>query len=101
VDNEFWRSSEVAAPSERGWPPEATLKVLFVGRAAREKGLHVLLEAWRSSGLRPPEAALVLAGVGAESLGSRAADRLAEEVAGVHRLEPVPAVRPRSLYAAA
>src|SRR5436190_22915930 len=32
VDNEFWRSSEVAAPSERGWPPEATLKVLLVGR---------------------------------------------------------------------
>jgi glycosyltransferase involved in cell wall biosynthesis len=119
VDNEFWRSSEPAPPSdmtppsevappgevaplsEPGWPADAALKVLFVGRAAREKGLQVLLEAWDRSGLRPPEAALVLAGVGAESLGSRAADGLAEQAAGVHRLEPVPAVRLRSIYAAA
>src|SRR5207245_5600768 len=98
---EFWRSSEVAPPSESGWPPDAALKVLFVGRAAREKGLQVLLEAWRRSGLRPPEAALVLASVGAESLGSRAADGLAEQAAGVHRLAPLPAVRLRSIYAAA
>jgi len=113
VDNEFWQSSEVAPPgevpapgevappSEPGWPADAALKVLFVGRAAREKGLQVLLEAWRRSGLRPPGAALVLAGVGAESLGSGAADCLAERAAGVHRLEPVPAVQLRSIYAAA
>ena len=101
VDNEFWRAREVAPPSESGWPPDAALKVLFVGRAAREKGLQVLLEAWRRGGLRPPEAALVLAGVGAESLGSRAADGLAEQAAGVHRLAPLPAVRLRSIYAAA
>jgi len=113
VDNEFWQSSEVAPPgevpapgevappSEPGWPADAALKVLFVGRAAREKGLLVLLEAWRRSGLRPPGAALVLAGVGAESLGSGATDCLAERAAGVHRLEPVPAVQLRSIYAAA
>ena len=113
VDNEFWQSSEVAPPgevpapgevappSEPGWPADAALKVLFVGRAAREKGLLVLLEAWRRSGLRPPGAALVLAGVGPESLGSGATDCLAERAAGVHRLEPVPAVQLRSIYAAA
>jgi len=112
VDNEFWRSSEPPAPSEAaegeaapaeepGWPADAALKVLFVGRAAREKGLPVLLEAWRRSGLRPPGAALVLAGVGAESLGSGAADALELQGAGVYRLAPVSAVRLRSIYAAA
>jgi glycosyltransferase involved in cell wall biosynthesis len=113
VDNEFWRSSEPAAapgeaaagqsaaPMEPGWPADAALKVLFVGRPTREKGLPVLLEAWRRSGLRPPGAALVLAGVGAESLGSRGADALAQQGAGVYRLAPVTAVRLRSFYAAA
>ena len=39
-------------------------KFLFVGRPAREKGLGVLTEAWRTTGLRAPPAALVLVGVG-------------------------------------
>jgi len=101
VDNDFWRSSGVAPPSERGWPLDTALRVLYVGRPAREKGLQVLLEAWHGSGLRPPEAALVLVGVGTESLGSRAAEGLAQEEAGVRRLEALPAVQLRSIYAAA
>jgi glycosyltransferase involved in cell wall biosynthesis len=64
VDNDFWRSSEIAPPRVRRWPEQATTKFLFVGRPAREKGLRVLTEAWRTTGLRAPTAALVLVGVG-------------------------------------
>jgi glycosyltransferase involved in cell wall biosynthesis len=64
VDNAFWRSSEVAPPRVRPWPGQAATKFLFVGRPAREKGLRVLTEAWRTTGLRAPTAALVLVGVG-------------------------------------
>jgi glycosyltransferase involved in cell wall biosynthesis len=59
VDNGFWRASELAAP-RASWPAADT-RFLFVGRAAREKGLQVLLAAWRRSGLRP-RTALVLVG---------------------------------------
>jgi len=76
VDNAFWRSSEIAPPQwpapggaggevdHPGRPEQATTKFLFVGRPAREKGLRVLTEAWRTTGLRAPTAALVLVGVG-------------------------------------
>jgi glycosyltransferase involved in cell wall biosynthesis len=77
VDNDFWSAPDVAAPR---WPPtdggasdgdrgvrsdhleQATTKFLFVGRPGREKGLRVLIEAWRTTGLRAPPAALVLVG---------------------------------------
>lgn len=61
VDNDFWRAQEPDAVPF-GDLPEATTRFLFVGRDAPEKGLAVLREAWRESGLRPPAAALVLAG---------------------------------------
>jgi len=64
VDNDFWSAPGVAAPSELAWPSDASVRFLFVGRPAREKGLDVLIGAWRASGLRPPGGALVLAGVG-------------------------------------
>ena len=64
VDNDFWRAPALAQPSERSWPAQAQVKFLYVGRPAPEKGLRVLTEAWRTSGLHPPAAALVLAGVG-------------------------------------
>lgn len=64
VDNDFWRApGQVPGPSQR-WPGEAQVKFLFVGRPDREKGVQVLIEAWRASGLKAPSAALVLAGVG-------------------------------------
>jgi glycosyltransferase involved in cell wall biosynthesis len=64
VDNDFWRASGPgAAPSAPCWPAEAAVRFLFVGRPAPEKGLDVLLDAWRLAGLAPPDAALVLAGV--------------------------------------
>jgi len=77
VDNGFWGAPDVSAPQ---WPPrggaahdggrgvrsarleQATTKFLFVGRPGREKGLRVLTEAWRTTGLRAPPAALVLVG---------------------------------------
>jgi glycosyltransferase involved in cell wall biosynthesis len=78
VDNAFWRSSEIAPPRVRPWPEQATTKFLFVGRPAREKGLRVLTEAWRTTGLRAPTAALVLVGVGSNppwaSAGGAAGD---------------------------
>lgn len=57
VDNAFW--GEQAAGDRR-----APFQVVFAGRMTAEKGVGVLLEAWRESGLRAPEAALVLVGGG-------------------------------------
>jgi glycosyltransferase involved in cell wall biosynthesis len=62
VDNDFWRGSEIEVPSEPDWPAEAQTRFLFVGRPVREKGLDVLIRAWRASGLERPAAALVLVG---------------------------------------
>ncbi len=67
VDNAFW-----GAPAGSGglgaaagaWPVDAGAKFVFVGRPVWEKGLQVLLSAWRASGLAAPAAALVLVGVG-------------------------------------
>jgi glycosyltransferase involved in cell wall biosynthesis len=58
VDNAFW-SAPAAAPER-----PAPFTVLFVGRAAREKGVAELVEAWRAAALDPAGAALVLAGEG-------------------------------------
>jgi glycosyltransferase involved in cell wall biosynthesis len=64
VDNAFWRSPEVSAPTDPAWPAHVGVKFLFAGRPAREKGLGVLVEAWSTSGLQAPTAALVLVGAG-------------------------------------
>jgi glycosyltransferase involved in cell wall biosynthesis len=66
VDNEFWRTDVGSAADAR----HAGFQVLFAGRLAREKGVGVLLEAWRSTGLRAPDAALVLAGGGPDAAGA-------------------------------
>jgi glycosyltransferase involved in cell wall biosynthesis len=57
VDDAFWS----APGSARKLAP---YQVAFVGRLAREKGVAVLLRAWRASGLSAPNAALVLVGGG-------------------------------------
>lgn len=104
VDNDFWRSAEVAPPSDPAWPAQAQTKFLFVGRPAREKGVRVLLEAWRASGLRPPAAALVLVGVGSDRAPSEwAGEHPHAEAAGiddgVRRLEAAAPLELRNMYA--
>ncbi|MGH2834491.1 MAG: glycosyltransferase family 4 protein, partial [Solirubrobacteraceae bacterium] len=64
VDNDFWRAPPTASEPHAKWPGEAGVKFMFVGRPDREKGIQVLIEAWRASGLKAPSAALVLVGVG-------------------------------------
>jgi glycosyltransferase involved in cell wall biosynthesis len=93
VDNPFWGSPEVAPPSDPHWPADARVKFLFAGRPAREKGLGALIEAWISSGLQTPTAALVLVGVGSTPPWVPAG--------GAVCLDPVPPVELRNLYAAA
>jgi glycosyltransferase involved in cell wall biosynthesis len=57
VDDAFW--SAPASPRRH-----APFQAMFAGRWAREKGVAVLLRAWRASGLSAPTAALVLVGGG-------------------------------------
>lgn len=94
VDNQFWSSPAVEPPADPRWPAGAALRLLFVGRPAREKGIEVLLEAWSRSGLAQDGAALVLAGVGAGADAGRGA-------AGVVAFDPVPPQELRNFYAAA
>ena len=113
VDNDFWRDPGVAAPQDaqaatqnaedlaaRQWPSQASFVVMFAGRAVREKGVGVLFEAWRASGLRAPAAALVLVGVGScpPWIPAGGAVQLAQE--GIVCLEPVSAMQMRNFYAA-
>ncbi|HEX4188370.1 MAG TPA: glycosyltransferase family 4 protein [Solirubrobacteraceae bacterium] len=88
VDNEFWSSPQARAPAGEWWPREASVRVLFVGRPAREKGLEVLLEAWRERTRIAPGGALVLAGVGARPPGWIAASAAAEGVLCTDALAP-------------
>jgi glycosyltransferase involved in cell wall biosynthesis len=96
VDNEFWRSEEVRPPGDPRWPSTAASRFLFVGRPAREKGVEVLLGAWRSARLTPGSAALVLVGgdVGHEH-------DLGAGEKGVVSMGAVAAPELRDLYAAA
>jgi glycosyltransferase involved in cell wall biosynthesis len=100
VDNDFWSAPATAPPSDPAWPDQAGAKFLFAGRPAREKGLRVLIEAWRAAGLEPPAAALVLVGVGSCSPWIPGGDAAGQERDGVLCLDPVPPVELRNLYAA-
>lgn len=100
VDNDFWRSGPVAAPSHPAWPVGAEAKFLFVGRASPEKGLRVLLEAWRIAGLRPPRAALVLVGEETGRPAGVARTATPELEDPVRRLGAVDPVELRNVYAA-
>jgi glycosyltransferase involved in cell wall biosynthesis len=63
VDNDFWGSTEVSPPEDPRWPASARTRFLFVGRDAPEKGVAVLLAAWRAARPAESRAALALAGV--------------------------------------
>jgi glycosyltransferase involved in cell wall biosynthesis len=95
VDNDFWRASGPdAAPSGPLWPAEAAVRFLFVGRPAPEKGVGVLLDAWRLAGLAPPGAALVLAG------GEHTPEAAPAPNAAITRLGRLDPERLRGVYAA-
>jgi glycosyltransferase involved in cell wall biosynthesis len=100
VDNEFWRSPDVGPPPSGSWPVQASTRFLFVGRAAPEKGLAVLLRAWRASGLDPARAALVVVGGGGAPGGG--APAVAQEAAyeGVAFIDPLAPRALRDAYAA-
>jgi glycosyltransferase involved in cell wall biosynthesis len=98
VDNAFW-STPAGRPEGAGWPPETGVKFLFVGRPVREKGLRVLLPAWRASGLAAPAAALVLVGVGSIPPWVSAGGAVAPF--DVRAAGPVDAVQLRNFYATA
>jgi glycosyltransferase involved in cell wall biosynthesis len=85
VDDAFWAAR--ADPERR-----APFQALFAGRLTREKGVCVLLEAWRSAGLAAPSTALVLVGDG--PIRAQAA------AAGAAHLEgPLEPERLRNFYA--
>jgi glycosyltransferase involved in cell wall biosynthesis len=103
VDNAFWSSPAIEAPREPSWPAATTTRFLFVGRPAAEKGIEVLLRAWRESGLRPPAGALALVGVGSDfaPAGGRGGGASDPRLDGALYLDSVPPVELRNLYAAA
>jgi len=86
VDDAFW-SAHVAEPERL-----APFQAMFAGRLAREKGLQVLLKAWRASALSAPSTALVLVGGG--PFRARAV-----ATGAVTRAGPVDPVRLRNFYA--
>jgi glycosyltransferase involved in cell wall biosynthesis len=94
VDNEFWGSSDVSLPNDPRWPTNIGVTFLFAGRATREKGLGVLVEAWSTSGLQAPTAALVLVGAGSTP-------PWVPTGGAVVGLDPVPQQQLRNFYAAA
>jgi glycosyltransferase involved in cell wall biosynthesis len=104
VDNDFWRSPHVTPSSDPRWPRAADVRFLFVGRPAREKGVEVLLGAWRASGLHPPAAALVMVGGHSPDVGGQppdaggAPERAAD---GILCLDAVDPPQLRDLYASA
>jgi glycosyltransferase involved in cell wall biosynthesis len=91
VDNDFWRAEVPSEPPRLPWPAGAKARLLFAGRRAREKGLTVLDAAWRQAGLDVAQAAITLAGVGADMAAAP----------GWTCLDPVAPNELRALYAAA
>jgi len=95
VDNDFWSAPVTEPPAVAQWPEGDMTRFLFVGRAECEKGLEVLLRAWRGSGLEAPRAALLLVGAGLRPPGAAGRD------AGVYELGAQDARALRDIYAAA
>jgi glycosyltransferase involved in cell wall biosynthesis len=101
VDNDFWRASGPdAAPSDPRWPAEAAVRFLFVGRPAPEKGVDVLLDAWRLAELASPDAALVLAGAEHTPDAPPTPDAAPAPNAAITRLGRLDPERLRGVYAA-
>jgi glycosyltransferase involved in cell wall biosynthesis len=100
VDNDFWSAPEIAGPTVARWPRTAGLRFVFVGRPAPEKGLDVLIRAWRGARLSARTAALVLVGAGPHGRSALREGAAGRRDDGVIWLESVPPVELRNLYAA-
>ena len=100
VDNAFWGAA-ASAPASDAWGLADGVRFLFVGRAAREKGLRALLSAWRASGLTAPTAALVLVGVGPSPPWAPTGGAAAPDGPSVRSVAPVGPAELRNFYAAA
>lgn len=101
VDNEFWSAPASPIEGPLGWPDGNHVNFLFVGRPDREKGLRVLITAWRASGLSAPTAALVLVGVGSAPPGIPADGAVAVAEGEVRGVAPLDAPHLRDYYGAA
>jgi glycosyltransferase involved in cell wall biosynthesis len=112
VDNAFWSAAEITpprwyptglsgvGPDRPAGPEQAATKFLFVGRPSREKGLRELTEAWRTTGLQAPPAALVLVGAGSNPPWVPTGGAAGDAQDGILWMDPVPPVQLRSIYAA-
>jgi glycosyltransferase involved in cell wall biosynthesis len=102
VDNDFWSAPATSPPALPGWPAAAQVRFLFAGRPAREKGLEVLIDAWRATGLSEPHATLVVVGAGRRREAAEAAEAgtLAARADAMHVFPAVDAVELRDIYAA-
>jgi glycosyltransferase involved in cell wall biosynthesis len=98
VDNAFWGAEEIGVPTLPEWPAGPAVKFLFAGRARREKGLGVLIEAWSDSRLTVPSAALVLVGAGSAPPWVPAGGAVRRDLVWT---DPVAPSQLRDLYAAA
>ena len=109
VDNSFWSAPFTAIPcwpttgsaggaADRSqWPKQAGVRFMFAGRPGREKGVGVLMEAWRKSGLQRTlrRARPRRPGIQPPSVPAAGAVGLP----GVSYIEPVPPERLREMYA--
>jgi glycosyltransferase involved in cell wall biosynthesis len=93
VDGAFW-AGHADAPAR-----QASYQALFVGRKSGEKGLAVLISAWRASGLRATANALVLVGEGRFRAPSLATSAERSDGGGLHDVGSVPPVEVRNFYA--
>jgi glycosyltransferase involved in cell wall biosynthesis len=100
VDNDFWSAPDTAMPSARAWPAGARIRFLFVGRDAPEKGVDVLVQAWRQADLPAPSNALVLVGPGAGRASSAPSRSRRRGEAGIVRLDRAGPRELRDIYAA-
>jgi glycosyltransferase involved in cell wall biosynthesis len=101
VDNAFWAQPAGVAPAHPDWPAQSDVRFLFVGRPAIEKGLEVLLSAWRELAIPPAQAALVLAGVERPELARVPGGGEAQREGGVRCLGWTPPSELRNFYGAA
>jgi glycosyltransferase involved in cell wall biosynthesis len=93
VDNEFWSVSSRTSTRNKSF------QACFAGRLTGEKGVAVLIKAWRASGLPAPAAALVLVGGGpfrARTVTTGAAAPKPGNGSAIRARTPISALKPET-----